>query len=169
VTPFRFEHEFRAPAPAAIFEAYFDPALSEEHDRQVEIARREVLELDDGPAELRRVTRAVPRRQLPAVIRPFVPGELSYVERLVWRKADDAIDLRVEPSILGGRTEIVMRYTVAPVGDGVVRRTCEGHVSVELRLIGRRVERTIVEDLGRSLATAAACTQAWLDRRILEG
>jgi hypothetical protein len=165
VTPFRFDHVFRAPSPAAVFEAYFDPAVSDEQDRRVEVASRELLELEDGPDLLTRVCKVAPRRQLPAIVRPFVDGDLSYVERLVWHKADDRIEMRIEPAVLGGRVEIVATYRLAAAGPGVVRRTYEGQVSVQVRLVGGRIERGIIEDLGRTLITAAACTQEWLDAR----
>jgi hypothetical protein len=165
VTPFRFEHDFRAPSVAAIFEAYFDPVLCDEQDRRVEVARREVLADHDEATRRHRVCRVVPRRQLPAVVRPFVDGDLSYVEDLTWRKADDVIEMRIEPAVLGGRVEIAARYAVALVGEGVVRRTYDGSVSVDVRLLGRRIERGVIEDLGKTLVTAAACTQEWLDAR----
>jgi hypothetical protein len=166
VIEFRFEHDFqRAPSPAVIFEAYFDPALSDEQDRAVEVARREVLELDDSGGVLRRVCKVVPRRQLPAIVRPFVPQGLSYTETAVWRKAEDLIEMRIEPAVLGGRVEISATYRVSAAGPGVCRRVYAGHVSVQLALLGGRVERAIVDDLGRTLAKAAACTQAWLDAR----
>lgn len=163
MTPFRFEHEFRAASPARVFAAYFDPALAAEEDRRVDIARREVLELDDTPEALRRVCKVVPRRQLPAVLRPFIPGELHYIERLVWTKAADVIEIRIEPSLLGGRIDVVLAYRVFSSGPGRATRVFEGHASVELALLGRRVERSIVEDMAKNLPVAEACTQEWLD------
>lgn len=165
MTEFHFEHDFRASSPSLIFEAYFDPALSDEQDRRVEVARREVLELDDRADVLRRVCNVVPRRQLPAIVRPFVPGDLSYVETVLWRKADDLIEMRIEPAVLGGRVEISATYRVVAAGPGVCRRSYQGRVTVQLRLVGGRIERGIIEDLGRTLETAAACTQEWLDAR----
>lgn len=165
MTPFRFEHDFRAPSVAAVFEAYFDPAVSDEQDRRVEVARRDVLEDTESPEARVRVCKVVPVRQLPAVIRPFVPDGLSYTEHVTWHKADDRIDMRIEPSALAGRIDIESVYRLEVAGPGVVRRTYEGTVSVHVRLLGPRIERGIVEDLGRTLITAAACTQEWLDRR----
>lgn len=166
MTEFHFEHDFlRAPSPAVIFEAYFDPALSDEQDRRVEVARRDVLELDDQDGVLRRVCRVLPRRQLPAIVQPFVAGDLSYLERVAWRKAEDLIEMRIEPSVLGGRVEISATYQVRATSPGVCRRSYHGRVSAQVRLLGGRIERAIVEDLGRTLETAAACTQDWLDAR----
>ncbi|MCA9676663.1 MAG: DUF2505 domain-containing protein [Kofleriaceae bacterium] len=163
MTPFRFEHDFRAASAADVFTAYFDPEHIAEQDRRTEMVRRDVLELEDGPDQLRRVCKVVPRRQLPAILRPFIPGELGFVERLVWHKADDRIDMTIEPSLLGGRTEIIATYALVPAGPGLIRRVYEGHVTVEIRLIGRRIEAAILDDLGRSLEGAAQGTQAWLD------
>jgi hypothetical protein len=150
---------------AAVFEAYFDPAVSDEQDRRVEVARRDVLEDTDSPEARVRVCRVVPVRQLPAVVRPFVPDGLIYVERLRWVKAEDRIEMRIEPSALAGRVDIVADYRLVDGGPGIVHRTYEGSVSVQVRLLGSRIERGIVEDLGRTLITSAACTQEWLDRR----
>ena len=165
MTPFRFDHDFQAPSPAEVFRAYFDPELSAEQDRRVEVAQRELLTLDDSPERLHRVCKVVPRRQLPAIVRPFVPGDLSYTEDVTWQKADDVIDMRIEPAILGGRVEILATYRVATLRPGVVRRTYDGRVEVQVRVVGRRIERGIIEDLGRTLVVAAACTQEWLDRQ----
>jgi hypothetical protein len=165
VTEFHFEFDFRAPSPAVIFEGYFDAALQAEQDRRVDVAERQLLELEDGPDTLRRVCRVVPRRQLPAIIRPFIPGDLSFTETITWRKAEDLIEMRIDPAILGGRVEILATYRVVPVGPGVMRRSFDGRVSAQVRLVGGRIERTVVEDLGRSLTLSASCTQEWLDSR----
>lgn len=162
---FCFEHEFRARSVAAVFEAYFDPEQAAEQDALVGIARREVVALEDADGELRRTCHVVPRRQLPAVLRPLVAGELSYRERLRWRRARDELELVIEPSLLGGRVELRSTYQLRNAGPGRVARRYAGHVAVELRLLGGRVERAILDDLARSLPAAAACTQRWLDRR----
>jgi hypothetical protein len=59
---------------------------------------------------------------------------------------------------------ITATYRLDPVGARAIRRRYAGAVSVNIALIGGRLERGTVEELGRSLPRAAACTQAWLDR-----
>lgn len=163
-TPFRFEYTFRAAAPAAIFAVYFEDAHRDEQDRRVEVARRDILEDVDGPTQRRRRCMVYPKRQLPAIVRALVKGDLSYEETLVWSKADDAIDFDIQPQVLGGKVHITARYTLRAAGPGEVRRVYEGSVSVGARLIGPRVEKGIIEDLGRSLVISAACTQEFVDR-----
>lgn len=163
-TPFHFEYRFRAPSAAAVLAAYFDDAHRDDQDRAVEVARREILEDVDGPTSRRRVSRVYPRRQLPAVIRALVKGDLSYDETIVWAKADDRIDFDIRPRLLDGKAHIEARYQLRPGGPGEIVRTYEGTVTVDLRLVGGRVERAIIGDLERSLTTSAAVTQAYLDR-----
>lgn len=163
-TTFHFEHRFRAPSRAAVFAAYFDDAHRDEQDRAVDVARREIVVDEDTAATRRRVSRVFPRRQLPAVVRAMVKGDLSYDETIVWTKADDRIDFDIRPTLLDGRARIEAVYQLRAGGPGEIVRAYTGAVSVEVKLLGGRIERAIVTDLERSLATAAAVTQAYLDR-----
>ncbi len=165
MTPFCFEHVFRAPSVAAVFAAYFDPDQQVEQDRCVDIAEREILELDDRGDELRRVCRVVPRRRLPALIKPFVAGSLHYLETVSWRRSADEIAIEIRPSMLRGRVRISATYRLEAIGPDAVRRRYAGSVSVDVALLATRIEGGIVDELSHSLPRAATCTQLWLDRR----
>jgi hypothetical protein len=166
MTKFRFEHEFRDATPREIFEIYFDPENLAEQDRIADIERRELVEEKETPEQLERTYRVYPRKQPPAVAKPFLDdGTLLYVEKLVWKKAEDRIEFDIRPSVAGGRAHIGATYRVAPVGPGRVRRVYEGKATVKIPLVGGRVERGIVDELEASLKRTAQCTQEWLDRR----
>lgn len=164
MTPFRFEHTYRAPGPAAVFATYFDPAHAAEEDRRADVASREILELADRPDTLRRVCRVRPRRQVPAVLRPLIGNDLSFDEVIVWHKALDRIDYDIRPHLLSGRIHMVAVYQLTQRGPGQVHRAYAGSVTADFRLIGARIERGIIDDLGRSLALTAGCTQEAIDR-----
>lgn len=161
---FCFEHVFRAPSTAAVFAAYFHEGHTAAQDLRLDIIERAILERTETDDELHRVSRVVPRRQLPAVIRPFVGEQLHYVERARWRKRDDEIELSIRPSLFGGRASITARYRLHRTGVDAIHRRYEGAVSVDVALFSSRIERGIVAELERSLPVAAACTQEWLDR-----
>jgi len=163
VTPFRFEHDFRAPSATAVLAAYFDPALVAEHDRIAGIARRELLERHDSAERLITLAKVFPERQLPVFVRPFVAGPLHYVERAVWERAQDRIDVDVRQSILGKRTPIRIAYLLEPAAPGVIRRIYQGDVSVEIALVGGRAERMVIDDIARTPEAVVTCTQTWLD------
>jgi hypothetical protein len=163
-TSFCFEHVFENGDPAILFELYFDPEHVAKQDAAVEIAEREIVEVTDDPDRRRRVSKVTPRRQLPALIRPFVPGRLHYIEEVVWHKQENRIAVEIRPSLLGGRSQISSTYSLESVGVGLVHRTYRGTVSVPISLVGGRIERGIVDDIGRSAARCAACMQQYLDR-----
>ena len=163
MTPFHFEHDFRAPSVAAVFTAYFDEALNVEHDVRAGISRRELLEETDTPERLETLARVFPERQLPVFIRPFVSGPLHFVERLVWDKASDRIVSDIRPSLLAKRARIHLVYAAQQAGPGVVRRIYEGEVTVEIAVIGHRIEKMIVDDIAKTLVDVETCTQEWLD------
>ncbi len=164
MTPFHFEHVYRAASPPAIFATYWDPLAAAEEDRRAGIAARELLEMADRPEELLRVSRVWPSRQLPAVVRAVVGSDLSYDETVVWHKKLDRIDYDIRPRMLAGRIHIVATYQLTQVGPGRVRRDYDGRVTAEIRMLGGRVERGVVEEMGKSLAITAACTQESLDK-----
>ena len=163
-TRFTFEYRFRAPSATALYELYFDPEHTRTTDDLVEVASRELLEETDTGDEYRRVCKVTPRRQLPAFMRPFFPGKLHYVEEAIWRRTADRIDIDIRPSILGGRAQITSTYRLLPEPDGVIRRTYEGQVSVDVPLVGGRIERGIVGDMEKSLTVSGQCTQGYLDQ-----
>ena len=165
MTAFCFEHVFRAPSPDAVFAAYFDRDHQLEQDRACDILERVVLEETDTGGERRRVCRAVPRRQLPAFVKPLTSGPLHYVEHVTWKRREDVIDLSIRPSLLRGRVQILGTYRLEPVGPGEIRRVYAGDVSVDIAVLASRIERGIIAELAKTLPVAAACTQDWLDRR----
>ena len=110
------------------------------------------------------LSRVKPHRQLPAVLRALVGPDLSYDETVIWKKALDRIDYDIRPLMLSGRIHIVATYQLTQDGSGQVRRVYGGSVTAGLRLIGARVERGIIEDLGKTMAITAACTQESIDR-----
>lgn len=156
MTPFCLEHEFRAASIEAVLAAYFDDDHQVEQDRVLAIVEREVLERTDG----RRVCRVVPHRTWPTWLQPFVTRTVTYVESVT--RDGDELAIEIRPSL--PRVVIAATYRLTQVGPQAIRRRYAGTVSVNIALIGSRLERGIVDELARSVPLAAACTQAWLDR-----
>jgi hypothetical protein len=165
-TQFHFEHVFRAASIDDVFSAYFDPAHLRQQDQQLEISERLVIEQTDDGETLRRTCKVTPRRQLPAIVRPFLAGPLHYLETATWRRADRTIEVEIWPSLLRKkpRPTVTALYRLSQLPDGGIRRSYEGLVSVDLPVFSTRIEHGIVGEFERSLPVAATCTQAFLDR-----
>jgi Protein of unknown function (DUF2505) len=170
---FTHEHVFRAPSAAVVFTAFFDAQHAIEQDRALDFTERTVLSQEETGDELRRVCRIVPRRQLPALVRPLLRGPLHYIETAVWKKHDDVIDIEIlshmiapHAALLSGRAVIRATYRISPFASGQFQRRYEGTVSVDVALIASRIECGIVKEFERSIPLAAATTQAFLDRPV---
>lgn len=165
-TQFHFEHVFRAASIDDVFSAYFDPAHLTTQDKQLEIIERVVIDQTDDGDTLRRTCKIIPRRQLPAIVRPFIDGPLHYLEKATWRRADRTIEVEIWPSLLRRKTRptVTALYRLSQLPDGGIHRSYEGQVSVDLPLFSSRIEHGIVGEFERSLPIAATCTQAFLDR-----
>lgn len=165
MTEFRFEHVFRAPSVATVLAAYFDPDHLATQDELGELADRTVVESEEDGARLRTSWRVAAKHALPLYARPFVAGgRLRYVETMTWRRADDAIDLIIQPELLGGRVQIAAEYRLSQAGEGQVLRRYAGTISVNIRLLSGKIERAILEKIEQGMPAMAACTQGWLDR-----
>ena len=105
------------------------------------------------------------QKPLPLYARPFVSGTtLAYVETMVWRKADDAIDLTVLPELLGGKVQITGTYQIETVAPGQLRRRYKGSVSANVKLLSGKIERGIIGEMEEGVPIMTASTQRWLDR-----
>ncbi len=165
MTPFAFRSRYRAPSPAVVLEAFVDRDHMAAQDRAHGVAAREVLTWRDAGGVFACTSHVIPRRDLPSFVRPVVGGGLSYVEHLRWDHDTDTLEIEMHPDVLGGRAEIVARCQVVRGAPGEAWESYIGTASVELAIVGRRIERAIVAELERSLGVARETTQHWLDAR----
>lgn len=164
-TPFSFEYVFRAAAPSVILDAYFDPDHLATQDKLAELGDRTVVSDEDTPERRTTSWRVISLRPLPSIARPFVDGgKLVYIEQMIWRRADDEVDLTVIPQILGERVRVTATYQLTKIGDDQVRRRYAGSVSANIPLLSGKIERGIVAEIEKAMPMMAGSTQGWLDR-----
>jgi hypothetical protein len=165
VLTFSFEHVFVDVTPLALLRAITHPEHQAAQDRAGDVERRDIIERVDTDEQYRCESWVFPRRKLPALVRPLVRGGLEVHEVVAWNKRSSELEIAMSPSVLGGRTKILTRCLIDhdPAG---ARRYYRGTVTVEVALIGGRVEKMIVEELGRSMDAAHRTTMRWLAERV---
>lgn len=146
-----------------LFAALTSPEHQAAQDRANDVERRELIERFEDATRYRCESRIYPRRQLPALLKPLVKGGLELHEIVTWDKATDTLVYETTPSILGGRSKIQSRAQIIADGTGA-KRLYKGQVTVEVKLIGGKVERSVVEDMTRSLEVATRTTLAFLGK-----
>lgn len=163
MTPFRLTHEFAADPPR-FWKVFFDKAYNQELYERIEVKSYEILAWREDDATLYRSIRIMPRRELPLVVRKLTGADLGYTENSTLYKAEDRMPVSVVPSTLADRTTIEGVYSLRSLGPGRLLRTFEGGIEIDVPLVGRRVERAILDDLTASYAKAAQLTTEWLAR-----
>src|SRR5678815_3726011 len=111
MTEFSYETVFEASSKTVVLASYFDPDHLAAQDKVAELCDRRVVEAHEDD-RLRSCTwRVRAAKPLPLFVRPFVDGgHLRYLEAMTWRKADDEIDMTIQPEMLGGRIQIAAVY-----------------------------------------------------------
>ena len=161
MTHFKIAHEF-----AADPQTYWKVFLSEPYNvalyDRIGIKERTILSRTEDEKTVKWSVRIMPKRDLPGVIKKIVGGDLGYVETSTLYRDESYIDVHIAPTLMKERTKIRGKYTVVPIGGGRVRRTFEGDIDIDLPLVGKKVEATILEDMQRSYDVAAQVTAEWL-------
>jgi hypothetical protein len=165
VTPFRIEHEFRASSAEEFWDLFFDDEHAAALDEHTDIEEREVVERRDEGDTLYRTIKLRPKRQLPGWFRKLTKKELAYTQKEVFHKSDNRVEIEIVPTIFAGKTEIKTTYTLEEVAPGRFSRVFEGSISIRVPMFGRRIEKSIIEDMKRSYEVGAAVTQRRLDER----
>ncbi|HUH05932.1 MAG TPA: DUF2505 family protein [Kofleriaceae bacterium] len=163
MTPFRFEHEFRADSAAQFWRGYFDEQHIAHLDAELGLRARELKERREDEHTLYRVVRVVPERELPGWLRKLTGAGLDYEERLTFHKDENRCELLILPSLFSSRTRIEGTYDVQELGPGRLLRRFFGEIDIRVPVIGGRVERSVLADMESSYRRAMVMTQAWLD------
>ncbi len=161
MTHFVIAHDFDAD-PERFWRLFFDEPYNAALYERLKMKERTVLVKTEDDATIHFEQKILPRRDLPAVIKKLVRGDLGYVETTTYHKGKNYMDVKIEPTLFKDRTDVRARYTITPLAPGKVRRTFEGDIHVDIPFLGRRVEAAVLDDVQRSYDVAAQVTREWL-------
>jgi hypothetical protein len=162
-THFNFSHDFDTDAPA-FWKVFFDEEYNVDLYDHIKVKERKMLVFTETDETIHFEVKIMPMRDLPGIIKKIVGGDLGYIEKTTYYKGKDYMDVNIEPNLLKERTKIAAKYTVKALAPGKIRRSFEGDLSVDLPIVGKKVEATILEDVKRSYDIAAEVTTRWLKK-----
>lgn len=151
---------------------YWKTFFDEDYNR----ALFEHLDIDYEPISLERTgegddlvivreQRLVPRREVPKIIQKFAKGAIAYREHNRFIARDDRVEVRTVPSFLSEKVVTRGTYWLEPTGDGAVKRIFEGECSVSIPIVGKSIEKVIVDEVTASYARTTAFTREWFARQ----
>ena len=166
MTPFSIVHHFETDRDT-FWKIFFHEPYNEELYQRIGVKERRLLEKAETPEGIHFVVRIMPRRDLPGFLKKLIGGDLGYTEISTWHRATDTIDVRVEPTLVKDKVEIKALYKLEPDGPGRLKRTFAGTISVDVLLVGRKVEEFVIADMTRAYDTAAQVTSEWIRHKKL--
>jgi hypothetical protein len=139
------------------WDAAFDKALSE----QSSVTRELIAEREEGDLMIRRL-RFTPHKDLPRPVAKLLgTKKLIYEQENRWDRANSTMTWEVIPSILPGKLSAKGTFKVTQTATGC-EQVVEGDIDVKVRLIGGRIEKTIVEEVRKSYDRTAVSCRKWL-------
>jgi hypothetical protein len=160
-THFKYVHDFDCDIPA-FWTVFFNEDYNVEMYRRIKVKERKMLERKEDDKTVSFAVKIMPERDLPGIIKKIVGGDLGYTERSTLDRATNRMDVSIEPTLMKDRTKIKGIYSVESIAPNKVRRTFEGDIAVDIPLVGKKVEATVLEDVKRSYDIAAEVTKEWL-------
>ncbi|HLT36206.1 MAG TPA: DUF2505 domain-containing protein [Enhygromyxa sp.] len=156
--------------PDKYWDMFFSDAYNEalwkhlDIDRQVIEFRRE----GQGAAEvIHRVQKLTPRRDVPSALRKLVKDAISYEERNVWRRADNAMEVVTIPNFFADKFTAKGVYKLEPVGPDKLRRIWKASCECRVPLVGGKVEKHVVDEVKRSYQATTIFTRKWITEHLV--
>ena len=141
---------------------------SPEFDRRLEAesgVRREVVsESQDGDIGVR-VLRCISKKELPGFMAKAMGSKhLEYTQTSRFDPKTNTLEWDVVPTVMADRVTAKGRTTVTSAGDGCERHV-QGEIKVRLPLVGGRIEKKLMEEIGSSYERAAEITNELIEER----
>lgn len=162
---YKIEHEFDC-TPQTYWEVFFSDEYNKDLYAALKMKEWKIVSFNDDGKTIRRVLRATPQRNMPAILTKVGVSDLTYESHETFHKERSVMDIEIRMSgMLGKKLEMRAAYSVTPVGDGRCRRTFEGDVKVSIMLVGGQIEKMTVEDLRASYDVTTEVTRRWVAKR----
>ncbi len=155
--------------PEKYWEMFFSEAYNEALWNHLDI-QREVIEFKregEGDSEvIRRVQKLTPRRDVPSALRKLVRDAISYEERNVWRRKDNAMEVVTTPNFFADKFTAKGVYRLEPIGADKLRRIWKASCECRVPLVGGKVEQHVVDEVKRSYQATTIFTRDWIKKHL---
>ncbi len=152
------------PAPVERMRAVLtDPEFLRDKLREVGGPGAELVSRTEDNGRITVVQRqAVPETVLPAVVRSFVPGDLSITRTEVWSGPTAGT---IDVAVGGAPGSASGTIAVTPDGEGALV-TIRIDASVPVPLVGGMIEKAMTDNIGELGEVEHAFTREWLSRHL---
>ena len=141
--------------PATLWEVFDSPEFNELLDTESGV-RREVVSITmEGDIEVKNL-RCISKKDLPGFMaKAMGTKHLEYNQTSRFNAKTNVLEWTVIPTVLTGRVTAAGITTVTQQGSSCERHV-DGEITVRLPLVGKRIEKKLMEEIGNSYVRAAA-------------
>jgi hypothetical protein len=161
---FDIDHTFTGISRAAYEQLFLDETFNEAMKSVAGLKERALLEKREEGGRLFRKIRVVPDRELPAIMKKLVSGDLVNVEESWFDPAKHTVEWTNHMSMLGDKLEMhgVVEFLETPNG---ARRRLTGELRVHIFGVGKLIEKAVVDNVIETYGKIAPFTQQWIDQK----
>ena len=147
--------------PARFWEMYWSDSFDALLMKDATVDREVLEERNEGGQVVRRV-RFTPHQDLPAAAAGLLGAKkLVYEQENRYDPVRGVLTWRVVPTILPGKLEAKGQFSGVPKGVGC-EQIVEGDISVNVFMVGAKIEAAVVAEVEKSYLKTAAAVRAWL-------
>ena len=99
---------------------------------------------------------------IPAIARPFTKNGITLTFTEAWTRTEEGATAHTEVAVGGAPVSAAVDSTLTPDGDGCAR-ALNGTITVNVPLVGGRVEKEAVARVGRLTENEQASATQWLE------
>lgn len=102
-----------------------------------------------------------PRRDVPKVIERVAKGAIGYREQSRFVARENRIDVTTIPTLLADKITTRGVYRLEEIPGGGVNRIYEGECTVSIPIVGKSIEKVIVDEVKASYVRTTTFTREW--------
>ncbi len=163
---YRIEDEFDT-TPERYWEMFFSKDYNEGLWPRLDVGRKQIsfaVEGEGADRIIRREQVLMPRRELPSFMKKLAQGALTYRETNVFTARNNRMEVITTPSLLPHKITSTGVYRLEKLAENRIRRIYEGECVCRIPLVGRRIEKQIVNEVEESYRKTTDFTRHWLAR-----
>lgn len=149
--------------PERAWQIYFDPQFHLELCQTLNVESLNESVWEDTAEQLKMTYHVVARRNLPDWVKKVIPNvRIAYMATDIFNKKNQQIKMSLTPDVLPSKITGHGTWSIRTIRPGVVERTYEGDITINIPLVGRKMEEKLVPALEADFGLTNELMARWV-------
>lgn len=151
--------------PERAWKIYFDPQFHLELCQTLNVESLTESSWEETDEHIKMTYHVVARRNLPDWVQKVIPNvRIAYTATDIFNKKSQQIRMSLIPDVLPSKITGHGTWTIRTIRPGVVERMYEGDISINIPLVGRKMEEKLVPALEYDFGLTNELLGKWVAR-----